>query len=184
MEESLLFNDHACSYFPVLRYADRETTFLKYAVLNCKWVVMVSTDAFLKLLMFSYICCRREISRLPECAIQLKHFPHKIATPPKFILALPRPLDLQPQLTPSSPKLTWILESNLLLEYQTTTAVMADGIDRKAEERMEFSTSKDVTVIPTFSDMSLKGRSYYCAEDNPILIQTRESPPRNLRIWI
>lgn len=34
---------------------------------------------------------------------------------------------------------------------------MADGIDRKAEERMEFSTSKDVTVVPTFSDMHLKG---------------------------
>jgi len=29
---------------------------------------------------------------------------------------------------------------------------MADGIDRKAEERMEFTTSKDVTVAPTFQD--------------------------------
>lgn len=35
---------------------------------------------------------------------------------------------------------------------------MADGgIDRKAEERMEFSTSKEVTVHPTFESMSLKG---------------------------
>ena len=34
---------------------------------------------------------------------------------------------------------------------------MADeGIDRKAEERMEFSTSKDVNVAPTFADMQLK----------------------------
>jgi ATP-dependent RNA helicase len=29
---------------------------------------------------------------------------------------------------------------------------MADGIDRQAEERMEFTTSKDVTVAPTFQD--------------------------------
>lgn len=31
------------------------------------------------------------------------------------------------------------------------------GIDRKADERMEFSTSKEVTVHPTFEAMSLKG---------------------------
>ena len=32
------------------------------------------------------------------------------------------------------------------------------GIDRKAEERMEFTTSKDVTVAPTFTDVcSLPG---------------------------
>jgi hypothetical protein len=31
------------------------------------------------------------------------------------------------------------------------------GIDRKADERMEFSTSKEVTVHPTFESMSLKG---------------------------
>jgi ATP-dependent RNA helicase len=29
------------------------------------------------------------------------------------------------------------------------------GIDRKAEERMEFTTSKDVTVAPTFQDACL-----------------------------
>jgi len=34
---------------------------------------------------------------------------------------------------------------------------MADGIDRKADERMEFTTSKDVTVAVTFEQMSLKG---------------------------
>lgn len=33
----------------------------------------------------------------------------------------------------------------------------AGGIDRKADERMEFSTSKEVTVHPTFEAMSLKG---------------------------
>ena len=32
------------------------------------------------------------------------------------------------------------------------------GIDRKAEERMEFNTSKEVTVHPTFESMSLKGK--------------------------
>ncbi len=35
---------------------------------------------------------------------------------------------------------------------------MADGIDRKADERMEFTTSKDVVVNPTFQDMNLKGK--------------------------
>jgi hypothetical protein len=34
----------------------------------------------------------------------------------------------------------------------TTTGIMAEGIDRKADERMEFTTSKDVTVAPTFVD--------------------------------
>jgi hypothetical protein len=29
------------------------------------------------------------------------------------------------------------------------------GIDRKADERMEFTTSKDVTVAPTFTDSML-----------------------------
>lgn len=33
------------------------------------------------------------------------------------------------------------------------------GIDRKAEERMEFSTSKEVKVHPTFESMSLKGKA-------------------------
>lgn len=37
-----------------------------------------------------------------------------------------------------------------------TIAIMAEGgIDRKAEERMEFTTSKDVTVAPTFQDSKL-----------------------------
>jgi len=31
------------------------------------------------------------------------------------------------------------------------------GIDRKADEKMEFTTSKDVVVSPTFQDMHLKG---------------------------
>lgn len=34
---------------------------------------------------------------------------------------------------------------------------MAEGIDRKADEKIEFSTSKEVTVHPTFESMSLKG---------------------------
>lgn len=38
---------------------------------------------------------------------------------------------------------------------------MADGvgIDRKADEKIQFSTSKEVTVHPTFESMSLKGSS-------------------------
>ena len=31
-----------------------------------------------------------------------------------------------------------------------------DAIDRKAEERMEFTTSKEVSVAPTFEAMHLK----------------------------
>ena len=46
---------------------------------------------------------------------------------------------------------------------------MADGpgIDRKADERMEFTTSKEVTVHPTFEAMSLKGRFRTCADPAP-----------------
>lgn len=33
------------------------------------------------------------------------------------------------------------------------------GIDRKADEKIEFSTSKEVTVHPTFESMSLKGKA-------------------------
>lgn len=35
------------------------------------------------------------------------------------------------------------------------------GIDRRADEKMEFSTSKEVTVHPTFESMSLKGELHY-----------------------
>lgn len=43
--------------------------------------------------------------------------------------------------------------------FPNTTATMAEGgIDRKAEEKMEFTTSKDVVVSPTFQDMHLKGK--------------------------
>lgn len=45
---------------------------------------------------------------------------------------------------------------------------MADaGIDRKADEKIQFSTSKEVTVHPTFESMSLKGASR--APDCPLL---------------
>jgi hypothetical protein len=52
--------------------------------------------------------------------------------------------------------------SQLLQPDQRIVATMAEGsgsggIDRKADERMEFSTSKEVTVHPTFESMSLKG---------------------------
>ena len=38
---------------------------------------------------------------------------------------------------------------------------MADGggIDRKADEKIQFATSKEVTVHPTFEAMSLKGKA-------------------------
>jgi hypothetical protein len=34
------------------------------------------------------------------------------------------------------------------------------GMDRKADEKIQFSTSKEVTVHPTFEPMSLKGASH------------------------
>jgi ATP-dependent RNA helicase len=37
---------------------------------------------------------------------------------------------------------------------------MAEGIDRKADERMEFTTSKDVTVAPTFQDSKFSASSH------------------------
>jgi len=37
---------------------------------------------------------------------------------------------------------------------------MAEGIDRKADERMEFTTSKDVVVAPTFQDSMFSASSY------------------------
>jgi len=45
---------------------------------------------------------------------------------------------------------------------------MADGagIDRKADEKIQFSTSKEVTVHPTFESMSLKGGSQNTALAN------------------
>ena len=66
-----------------------------------------------------------------------------------------------------TPKLWPLLRSDLHFFTIITnkTAIMAEnagGIDRKADERMEFSTSKEVTVHPTFESMSLKGMSQAC----------------------
>lgn len=52
-----------------------------------------------------------------------------------------------------------------------------DGIDRKAEERMEFSTSKEVTVAPTFEAMHLKENLlrgiYAYGYESPSAVQSR-----------
>ncbi|KAL8798952.1 MAG: hypothetical protein Q9182_006250 [Xanthomendoza sp. 2 TL-2023] len=54
---------------------------------------------------------------------------------------------------------------------------MADGIDRKAEEKMEFSTSKEVTVAPTFENMHLKENLlrgiYAYGYESPSAVQSR-----------
>merc|ERR1711939_403564 len=59
----------------------------------------------------------------------------------------------------------------------TTTAIMADGIDRKADERMEFTTSADVSVAPTFTDMHLKENLlrgiYAYGYESPSAVQSR-----------
>lgn len=36
------------------------------------------------------------------------------------------------------------------------------GIDHKADEKLQFTTSKEVTVHPTFEAMSLKGKVALC----------------------
>jgi len=60
---------------------------------------------------------------------------------------------------------------------------MADGIDRKADERMEFTTSKDVVVNPTFQDMNLKGKCNAPALGTRLTI-CREPSSWYLRLWI
>merc|ERR1712093_616968 len=61
--------------------------------------------------------------------------------------------------------------------HGTTTAIMADGIDRKADERMEFTTSADVSVAPTFTDMHLKENLlrgiYAYGYESPSAVQSR-----------
>jgi ATP-dependent RNA helicase len=51
------------------------------------------------------------------------------------------------------------------------------GLDRKAEERMEFSTSKEVTVAPTFEAMHLKENLlrgiYAYGYESPSAVQSR-----------
>ncbi|KAF4302626.1 RNA helicase ATP-dependent DEAD-box conserved site [Botryosphaeria dothidea] len=54
---------------------------------------------------------------------------------------------------------------------------MADGIDRRADEKMEFSTSKEVTVAPTFEAMHLKENLlrgiYAYGYESPSAVQSR-----------
>jgi ATP-dependent RNA helicase len=67
--------------------------------------------------------------------------------------------------------------SNRFHTHPEQTATMADGIDRKAEERMEFSTSKEVTVAPTFEAMHLKENLlrgiYAYGYESPSAVQSR-----------
>ena len=54
---------------------------------------------------------------------------------------------------------------------------MADGIDRQADERIEFTTSKEVTVAPTFEHMQLKENLlrgiYAYGFESPSAVQSR-----------
>lgn len=54
---------------------------------------------------------------------------------------------------------------------------MEDGIDRKADERLEFATSKEVTVAPTFEAMHLKENLlrgiYAYGYESPSAVQSR-----------
>lgn len=54
---------------------------------------------------------------------------------------------------------------------------MADGIDRNMDDKMEFSTSKEVTVAPTFEAMHLKENLlrgvYAYGYESPSAVQSR-----------
>jgi ATP-dependent RNA helicase len=54
---------------------------------------------------------------------------------------------------------------------------MAEGIDRNVDEKMEFSTSKEVTVAPTFEAMHLKENLlrgiYAYGYESPSAVQSR-----------
>jgi len=45
------------------------------------------------------------------------------------------------------------------------------GIDRKNDEKIQFTTSKEVTVHPTFESMSLKGMFDACKTDQNLAYQ-------------
>jgi superfamily II DNA/RNA helicase len=61
--------------------------------------------------------------------------------------------------------------------YRTTRSTMEDGIDRNVDEKMEFSTSKEVTVAPTFEAMHLKENLlrgiYAYGYESPSAVQSR-----------
>ena len=54
---------------------------------------------------------------------------------------------------------------------------MAEGIDRREDSRLEFSTSKEVTVAPTFEAMHLKENLlrgiYAYGYESPSAVQSR-----------
>jgi hypothetical protein len=58
---------------------------------------------------------------------------------------------------------------------------MAEGIDRKVDEKMEFTTSKDVVVSPTFQDLHLKGEQLQLAY-GVLLTKNREPTSWYLRL--
>lgn len=61
---------------------------------------------------------------------------------------------------------------------------MADGIDRKAEERMEFTTSKEVSVAPTFEQSKHNDNTSMTYFDISDSVIEGEPSSRHLRIRI
>ncbi|RMZ68082.1 hypothetical protein GMOD_00004254 [Pyrenophora seminiperda CCB06] len=63
------------------------------------------------------------------------------------------------------------------IRIHPNTPKMADGIDRNADDKMEFSTSKEVTVAPTFEAMHLKENLlrgiYAYGYESPSAVQSR-----------
>jgi hypothetical protein len=59
----------------------------------------------------------------------------------------------------------------------TSHTAMAEGIDRREDQRLEFSTSKEVTVAPTFEAMQLKENLlrgiYAYGYESPSAVQSR-----------
>jgi hypothetical protein len=131
--------------------------------ISCCWF----TDRFANLpltatvdwLMFPMLLLSRNFEA-PKMRRPIKRFHHKSRLHQKLSWRLPSgPVN-------HSPTHYQTQNQKTVLKCHTTTAIMADGIDRKADERMEFSTSKDVTVIPTFDDMHLKGEQPFSANAN------------------
>jgi hypothetical protein len=61
--------------------------------------------------------------------------------------------------------------------HTRTAGIMAEGIDRNVDEKMEFSTSKEVSVAPTFEAMHLKENLlrgiYAYGYESPSAVQSR-----------
>lgn len=117
--------------------------------------------------MNSYRKARRSQSRLPESQRPADRF----AAPPPNAPAQSSKLSPPPVVAASfAPPLFRRVTVYTLFN-------MAEGIDRNMDDKMEFSTSKEVTVAPTFEAMHLKENLlrgvYAYGYESPSAVQSR-----------